>query len=324
MLKIGSLKIEPGVLPAPLAGISDKAFRLIAREYGCQLLYSEMISAKGLIYNNERTEKMLDLSGEDYPVAVQLFGSEPEIMAQAAQIAVEQGAAIIDINMGCPTPKIVKNGEGAALMRTPELAFRIVEKVVQAVPVPVTVKMRKGWDENHVNAVEMAQGVVAAGAQAVTIHGRTREQFYSGKADWEIIARVVEAISVPVIGNGDIFTPADAQKMLETTGCSGVMIGRGSLGNPWIFSRTMAFLKGENVPEPSVEEKIATALRHLKLVVSFKGEEVGIREMRKHLGWYLKGGKGAAQFRVEINRQQKIEGIIDLLNRYVEVQKTYA
>lgn len=323
MLQIGSLRIEPGVLPAPLAGISDKAFRLIAREHGCQMLYTEMISDKGLIYNNERTLKMLDFSGEDYPVAVQLFGSEPETMAEAAQIVVEHGAALVDINMGCPTPKIVKNGEGAALMRNPELAFRIVEKVVQAVKVPVTVKMRKGWDESHVNAVEMAQGVVEAGAQAVTIHGRTRDQFYTGKADWEIIARVVEAVSVPVIGNGDIFSPADAKRMLEETGCSAVMIGRGSLGNPWIFSRTIAFLQGQELPEPTIEERVNTAIRHLKLAVKFKGEAVGVREMRKHLAWYLKGGKGAARYREEINRQEKMDAVIALLHRFLEEQKTH-
>lgn len=320
MLQIGSVVVENEVVPAPLAGISDKAFRLLAKEHGCQLIYTEMISDKALVYNNDRTLRMLDLSGEEYPVAVQIFGSEPETMAQAAKIAVEHGAALVDINMGCPSPKIVKNGEGSALMRTPELAFRIVEKVAASVPVPVTVKMRKGWDGSNVNAVEMAQGVVEAGARAITIHGRTRDQFYSGQADWNIIAQVVAAVQVPVIGNGDIFCPADAKRMLETTGCAGVMIGRGSFGNPWIFSRTIAFLQGKYLPEPSIGERIATAMRHLEMVVRFKGEEIGVKEMRKHLAWYIKGAKGAARAREEINREEKLENVKAILRKFLQEQ----
>lgn len=317
MLKIGPVEVETNVVPAPLAGISDKAYRLLVKEHGCRLAYTEMISDKALLYNNARTYRLLDLSGEEYPLAVQIFGSEPAVMAKAAKIVADHGAAIVDINMGCPSPKIVKNGEGAALMRNPELAFRIVEAVVQSVNVPVTVKLRKGWNKEEVNAVEVARGVVRAGAQAVTVHGRTRDQFYSGVADWDIIAEVVSAVQVPVIGNGDIMKPEDAQRMLRHTGCSGVMIGRASFGNPWIFSRTIAFLQGRILPEPAMEEKIATAIRHLEMVVRFKGEESGIREMRKHLAWYTKGGRAAAKIREEINRTETHERVKALLESFL-------
>lgn len=324
MLQIGSVAIKTNVVPAPLAGISDKAFRLLAKEYGCDLVYTEMISDKALQYGNSRTLELLDLTGEQYPVAVQIFGSEPEVMADAAEIAEEHGAAIIDINMGCPSPKIVKNDEGAKLMLTPQLAFKIVEKVVNHVKIPVTVKIRKGWDARHVNAVEMARGLVEAGAQALTIHGRTRDQYYSGQADWDIITSVVEAVGVPVFGNGGIFTPEDALRMLEKTRCSGVMIARGSFGNPWIFRRTIAHLNNEYIPEPTMEEKIATAIRHLDLVVKFKGPDIGVKEMRKHLAWYIKGGRGAAKTRENINNEEDYEKVKKLLKEFLQQQEPKA
>lgn len=321
MIQIGSVSIKTNVVPAPLAGISDKAFRILAKEYGCDLVYTEMISAKALLYKNLRTFELLDLTGEKGPIAVQLFGSEPETMALAAKIAVDHGAAIIDINMGCPSPKIVKNGEGAALMRTPNLAFKIVEKVAGSVSIPVTVKMRKGWDKNQVNAVEMAKGVVEAGAKAVTIHGRTRDQFYTGLADWDIIAQVVAEVDVPVIGNGDILSPEDAAQMMEETKCAGVMIARGSFGNPWIFKRTIAYLEnGDLLPEPTMAEKIQMALRHLKMVVEFKGEKIGVKEMRKHLSWYIKGGREAAKTREEINKEEEYIKVKAILENFLQLQ----
>jgi tRNA-dihydrouridine synthase B len=321
MIQIDSISLKTNVVPAPLAGISDKAFRFLARENGCDLVYTEMISDKALLHKNKHTFELLDLTGEKEPIAVQLFGSEPENMAAAAKIAVDHGATIIDINMGCPSPKIVKNGEGAALMRTPELAFKIVGKVAGSVNVPVTVKMRKGWDKDNVNAVEMAKGVVESGAKAVTIHGRTRDQFYTRQADWGIIAQVVEEVNVPVFGNGDILVPEDAARMLEQTKCAGVMIARGSFGNPWLFKRTIAYLnKGDILPEPTMAEKVQVALRHLDMVVQYKGEKIGVKEMRKHLSWYIKGGREAAKTREEINKEEEYVKVKAILENFLQQQ----
>jgi len=314
-MRIGKVMLANPVISAPMAGITDKAFRILARKAGCGLVCTEMVSDQALLYGNPKTCEMLNLAGERGPLSVQIFGSNPAYMTMAAQIAESRGAAVIDINMGCPTPKIVKNGEGAALMKNPRLAVEIVRAVVGRVKIPVTVKMRKGWDEESVNAVEMAKLLACEGAAAITVHGRTRSQFYAGKADWEIIAAVKKAVDVPVIGNGDIRRPEDALLMMEQSGCDGIMIGRAALGNPWIFSRTLHFLEtGVILPEPGPGERVRMALRHLNLLVESKGEKVAVREMRKHAAWYTRGQRGAAKVRDKINRAGSKEELQRILN----------
>lgn len=316
---IAGVQIQNPLVLAPMAGVTDLPTRLIAREMGCALVYTEMISDKALVFGNRRTLEMLSLSNQERPVAVQLFGSEPGVMAEAASIVRELEPDIIDINMGCPTPKIVKNGEGVALMRKPGLAAAIVEAVVRAAGgIPVSVKMRKGWDRHTVNAVEVAKAVEGAGASAVAVHGRTRDQLYSGLADWDIIASVKNAVTIPVIGNGDVKGPGDVRRMLEETGCDGVMIGRGALGNPWIFQRSLHFLRtGEELPEPGAGERIRMAIRHLGMQVDLKGERVAALQMRKHIAWYLKGLRGAARVRDAINIATSAGDMIKLLEDFL-------
>ena len=314
-MKIGSVQLDNPVISAPMAGITDRAYRILAKEAGCGLVCTEMVSDQALLYGNPKTNHLLDSSGETGPISMQIFGSDTGYMADAAEIVESRGADLIDINMGCPTPKIVKNGEGSALMREPEKAAEIVRAVVGRVQVPVTVKMRKGWDERSINAVELARLVVDAGAAAVTVHGRTRSQFYTGKADWGIIAAVKKAVNVPVIGNGDIWNPQDARAMMEQTGCDGVMIGRAALGNPWILTRIVHFLKtGDLMPGPAPEERVATALRHLDLLVEIKGETVAVWEMRKHAAWYMKGLRGASRLRELVNKAKSKEEIRKIFN----------
>lgn len=318
IILIGGVRLKNPVVAAPMAGVTDRAYRILAREAGCALTCTEMVSDQALLYGSPRTALILEHSGEAGPLAVQIFGSRPDYMAAAAEMVAGGGADIIDINMGCPTPKIVRNGEGAALMKDPQLAAAIVAAVVRRVNIPVTVKMRRGWDETSVNAVELARRVEAAGAAAVAVHGRTRAQFYSGRADWEIIRRVKQAVKIPVIGNGDVFTPQDARRMLVETGCDAVMIGRASLGNPWIFSRTVHYLEtGELPPLPEPEEKLHTALRHLDLLVELKGERVAVWEMRKHAAWYLKELRGAARMRERINQAPALEELRGLLKEFL-------
>lgn len=321
-MNIGSIQLENPVIAAPMAGITDKAYRILAKEAGCGLVCTEMVSDQALLYGNVKTGAIMNITGEVRPVSVQIFGSDPAYMAGAAEIVASCGASLIDINMGCPTPKIVRNGEGSALMKDPKKAAEIVRSVVARVEVPVTVKMRKGWDEKSVNAVELALAVVDAGAAAITVHGRTRSQFYSGKADWGAIAAVKKAVKVPVIGNGDIWSPADALAMMNVTGCDAIMIGRAALGNPWIFSRTLHFLQyGELLPEPKPEEKVAMALRHLELLVQFKGEKVAVWEMRKHAAWYTRGIRGSARLRDLINKAkswEEIESVFALFEENVD------
>ncbi len=314
-MKIGAVRLDNPVIAAPMAGITDRAFRVLVREAGCGLVCTEMVSDQALLYGNPKTCGLLDISGETGPISMQIFGSNAAYMAAAAAIVESRGAWLIDINMGCPTPKIVKNGEGSALMKEPDRAVEIVKAVVERVQAPVTVKMRKGWDESSVNAVELARLVVDAGAAAVTVHGRTRSQFYAGKADWGIIAAVKKAVDVPVIGNGDIRTPQDAASMMKETGCDAVMIGRAALGNPWIFSQTVHYLEtGVLLPGPTLKERVAKALRHFELLMGFKGETVAVWEMRKHAAWYMKGIRGAARLRELVNRTRSADEIRSILN----------
>ncbi len=316
---IGGVRLMNPLVLAPMAGVSDAPFRRICKEMGCALVYTEMISGMALVYRNRRTLDMLHVSEDEHPIAIQLFGSDPRVMASAARIVMDGGADVIDINMGCPVPKIVNNGEGSALMRDPERAWAIVAAVRQAVDVPVTVKIRKGWDDSSVNAVEFAKGCVDAGADGVAVHGRTREQGYSGDADWNIIAQVAHAVDVPVIGNGDVISAENSFEMLESTGCAGVMIGRGALGNPWIFRDCLHYLAtGMHLPQPQPRDRISMALRHLDDAVDLKGEKVAVREMRKHMAWYIKGLRGAARIREAINASEDAEALRSIMSAYLK------
>ncbi len=318
---IGNVVLDSPLMLAPMAGVTDLPFRLLCKEQGCSLVCTEMVSAKAILYKNKNTRELLQVRKEEHPVAVQLFGSDPAIMAEIAAQVAEGPYEIIDINMGCPVPKIVNNGEGSALMKNPRLAEEILKAMVKAVKKPVTVKFRKGFYNGEASAVEFAKMAEASGVAAVTVHGRTREQYYSGKADWEIIRQVKEAVSIPVIGNGDIFEPEDAVRMMKETGCDGVMIARGVKGNPWIFSRTKSLLEtGITPPKPSIEEIRAMILRHGKMLVEYKGERVGIREMRGHMAWYTTGLPHSAALRNEINQAETLEDMEKLLERRIESQ----
>ena len=314
-MKIGNVQLENPYILAPMAGVTDLPFRLLCKEQGAGLLCMEMISAKALQYKNKNTKALLSIHPQEYPVSLQLFGSDPKIISEMAQEIEELPFQILDINMGCPVPKVVKNGEGSALMKDPKLIYEIVSQTVRAIQKPVTVKIRKGFDDDHVNAVEVAKVIEEAGASAVAVHGRTREQYYSGKADWEIIRRVKEAVSIPVIGNGDVTSGERALAMREQTGCDGVMIGRGAQGNPWIFHELVEYDRtGVLPPRPSKEVIKATMLRHARLQIEFKGDYLGIREMRKHVAWYTKGMKGSAKLRDEINQVESYEELKQLLD----------
>ncbi len=313
-LKIGNVELDSPVALAPMAGVTDLPFRILCREQGCGLMCTEMVSAKALLYKNRNTKPLLETKPEERPVAVQLFGSDPEIMSEMALMLEEGPYDIIDVNMGCPVPKIVNNGEGSALMKNPKLAGEILSTMTRKLKKPVTVKFRKGFNDESVNAVEFAKMAEQSGAAAVAVHGRTREQFYSGKADWDIILQVKEAVSIPVIGNGDIFTPQDAGRMMEETGCDGVMVARGAKGNPWIFSRIDHYLKtGEVLPKQGPEEVKQMILRHAELLVAFKGEYTAMREMRKHVSWYTAGYPHSAALRNEINLVETMEELTELV-----------
>lgn len=301
-LTIGNVTLDNSYILGPMAGVTDLPFRLLCREQGAGLLCMEMVSAKAIYYNNKNTESLLAIHPKEPPVSLQLFGSDPQIVSEMAKRIEERPFSILDINMGCPVPKVVKNGEGSALMKNPKLVYDLVNATAKAIKKPVTVKIRKGFDDEHVNAVEIARIAEEAGAAAVAVHGRTREQYYSGKADWDIIRQVKEAVHIPVIGNGDVTSGADAVAMQKQTGCDGVMIARGAQGNPWIFSELISYEeKGTQPPRPSLEEVRQMILRHARLQIEYKGEYGGIREMRKHVAWYARGIRGAARFRDEVN-----------------------
>lgn len=314
MFFIGNVQIANQVIMAPMAGVTDKAYRIIAKSFGCGLVFTEMISDMGLVYGQSRTQRIADTTEEKRPVAIQIFGSDPETMSRAAIIVQDMGADIIDINMGCPTPKIIRNGEGAALMLDIAKCRQIISRAVKSVKVPITIKMRKGWDESHVTCLELARVAQEEGASAITLHPRTRMQFFSGQADWNMIKKVKEMVHIPVIGNGDIHSAEDAQLMLKDTGCDAVMIGRAAMGNPFVIRETVELLTtGKKLPPPTVEERIATALEHLELAIKFKGEWVAVREMRKQLAWYIKGRPGAAQIRTMINQAATKEDILEIM-----------
>ena len=313
-LKIGNVQLQNSYILGPMAGVTDLPFRLLCKEQGAGLVCMEMVSAKGILYNNKNTESLLEIHPDEMPASLQLFGSDPKIVSEMAKKIEERPFAILDINMGCPVPKVVRNGEGSALMKNPKLVYELVSAVVKAIKKPVTVKIRKGFDEDHVNAVEIAKIIEEAGAAAVGVHGRTREQYYSGKADWEIIRKVKEAVSIPVIGNGDVTSGEKAIAMREQTGCDGVMIARGAQGNPWIFSELTVYEQsGTLPPRPSLEEVKKTMLRHATLQLEYKGEYLGIREMRKHVAWYVKGLHGAARLRDAINKVETYEELENIL-----------
>lgn len=320
MLKIGNIEMKNQVVLAPMAGVCNPAFRLIAKEFGTGLVCAEMVSGKAIVHGNKRTQEMLFVDEREKPLSLQIFGGDRQALVEAAKVVDKHtNADIIDINMGCPAPKVTKMDAGARWLLDPNKIYEMVAAVVDAVDKPVTVKMRTGWDSDHIYAIENAQAVERAGGQAVSVHGRTREQLYTGRADWDIIRQVKESVNIPVIGNGDVVTPEDARRMLDTTGCDGVMIGRGALGNPWMLYRTVEYLKtGELLPDPNPREKIRIAILHMDRLIALRGEAVAVREMRKHLAWYLKGLKGSARIKDIIMEETKRDELVKLLNQFVD------
>lgn len=320
-MKIGNVNLANPYILAPMAGVTDLPFRLLCKEQGAGLLCMEMISAKALQYKNKNTKALLAIHPDEYPVSLQLFGSDPKIMSEMAKMIEELPFQILDINMGCPVPKVVRNGEGSALMKNPELVHEIVSAVSKAIKKPVTVKIRKGFDDDNINAVEIAKIIEDAGGAAVAVHGRTREQYYSGKADWNIIRQVKEAVTIPVIGNGDILTAEDVIRMQQETGCDGFMIARGAEGNPWIFRQILHYFEtGEKLPKPAFEEVTDMILRHAKMQIAFKGEYTGIREMRKHAAWYTAGYKNSARLRAKICEVETYDQLKELFENILLMQ----
>ncbi|WP_077368899.1 tRNA dihydrouridine synthase DusB [Anaerosalibacter sp. Marseille-P3206] len=322
-MKIGEIKLKNNVFLAPMAGVTDVSFRIICKEMGVGLLYTEMISSKGLFYNDKKTEELTLIDRRERPIAMQIFGSDPCIMAKIVEEKLNnrEDIDIIDINMGCPAPKIVKNGDGSALLKDPSLVGKIVHEVVKVSKKPITVKIRKGWDSSSINAVDIAKIVEKEGASAITVHGRTRDMFYSGEADWDIIGEVKSNVKIPVIGNGDIFTPEDGIRMLKHTKCDGIMVGRGSRGNPWLIKNIIELINGKDVVYPSYEDKIKKAIEHLELLCQFKDERIAVREMRKHIAWYIKGIKDSARIKNQVNTIETVYDMKKLLIDYVNAIK---
>ena len=317
-LQIGNVTLEINLILAPMAGVSDLPFRLLCREQGAGLVCMEMVSAKAILYKNRNTEELLTIDPKEHPVSLQLFGSDPDIISEIAKQIEERPFDILDLNMGCPVPKVVNNGDGSALMKNPRLAGEIIEKTARAIKKPLTVKIRKGFDDAHVNAVELAHIAQESGAAAVAVHGRTREQYYAGHADWDIIRQVKEAVSIPVIGNGDIRTPEDVAAMAEQTGCDGYMIARGAEGNPWIFRQILHYFEtGEHLARPDFSEVTEMLLRHAKMQIDCKGDYTGIREIRKHAAWYTAGYRNSSKLRGRINEVENYEQL-EALFREVE------
>lgn len=320
-MKIGNIEIKGKACLAPMAGTADRAFRELCRGYGAAFCVSEMVSSKGIAFNSKKSAELMNISPAERPCGVQIFGDEPSTMAEAALFAMRYAPEFIDINMGCPAPKISGNGSGSALMKKPELCGEIVSAVSKAVDVPVTVKIRKGWDDKSVNAVEVAKICEAAGAAAITVHGRTREQFYQPPADWDIIAKVKNAVSIPVIGNGDVTSAQEADRMIVETNCDMVMVGRAALGNPWIFREINAYFDTDKlIPPPGSAEKISVMLKHIQKLIEYKGEYIGMREARKHVAWYIKGFKGAAEFRNKAGRLTTFDELVELSKQIYAAQ----
>lgn len=321
---IGNVPIQGKAILAPMAGVSDIAYRLLAKEHGASMVCTEMVSAMGIKYKNERTHELLRMEAVEHPVSMQIFGSNPEAIALGAKVVADAGADIVDINMGCPVKKVVSSGDGSALMKTPDLAARVAEAAVKAVDVPVTVKMRIGWDDDHINVVDFAKRIESTGVAAVAVHGRTREQMYMGRADWSYIKAVKDSLSIPVIGNGDVWTPEDALRMMQETGCDAVMIGRGAQGNTWIFERTNHYLRtGELRPEPTYLERLDMLLKHFELLCRYKGAALGVREIRTHAGWYMRGMPEAAYWRNRVNTIHTVESFKKELSTYRDVLENW-